>query len=100
MGIGDNGRGTTRKHGPSKLRGRNHRGLDVDVGIDESRADIAPFKINLSLSVIRLTDTDDSVPSNGNVSLDDLAGEYIDNPSVAKQKVSRFVATGDGEKAT
>jgi hypothetical protein len=71
----------------------------VDVGINEARADVPPPEIDLVLSVMGQPNANDDVPRDGDVSSDDLTGEDVDHTPIAKQKISRFIATGDGEKA-
>jgi hypothetical protein len=71
----------------------------VDVSINEARAHVPPPKIDLLRSVVEQPDANDGIPRDGDVSFDDLTGEDIDHTPIAKQKISRFIATGDGEKA-
>jgi hypothetical protein len=60
--------------------------------IDEARADIPPSEIDLLIRIVGQPDANDALPSDGDISLDDLTCENVDHSPIAKQKVSRFVA--------
>jgi hypothetical protein len=69
--VGDDRRRAVRQDGTGELGRRGQRRLDVDVAVDQPRADVAAREVDLKLPVVA-ADADDVLAEDGDVGGDDL----------------------------
>ena len=96
--VGNDGRGTRGEHDLREAFERQHRGLDVDVGIDEPRHQHAPPRVHGLLANVA-SDAGKPPVRHGHVALEPFPREDAEHARVAHHQVGGFVAASHGEEA-
>jgi hypothetical protein len=72
---------------------REHRDLDVQVGVDQVRAHVPALQID-DLARLEVSEPDDAVAAQRDGRVHDLVREHVDDPAVAEQHVGLDAAAG------
>ena len=93
MGVGDDGGAPMGDQQPAQLLRGEVRGLDVDMAVDEAGDGIPPAGVHLFLSGVG-AHTGDLAAAQGDVPLDELSGEHIEDLAVLDHSVRRDGPSG------
>ena len=96
--VGDDGRRARGEHDLGEALERQHRGLDVDVGIDEPRHQHAPPRVQGLLANVA-SDAGKATIGHGDVALEPFPREDAEHARVAHHEVGGLVAASHGEEA-
>ena len=94
MRIGDDRRGPVRQNSADELAGRDERGFQMDVGVDEAGANDLAADIILHLTGI-VAHADDLSLGHGNIPMAKLIGKHIDVRGILQHKICLPAARGD-----
>ena len=86
MRVDDDRGRSVGKDGPGKFRNGHHARFDVDVAINQPRAEEIAFHID-DLFCLVITEADNHALPDGDIRPFDLARKDIDHPSVLDQKI-------------
>lgn len=79
MGVPDRGRDAMWQHATIELGGREKRGFDVAMRVDEARHHDLAGGIDLALAAIAVFHADDAIPANRNVAKLQRSGDEIED---------------------
>ncbi len=71
--------------------------LDVDVGVDQAWGHVSAGQVHLLPALVARPDAGDAILEDGDVRFFDLAGEDVDQASVAQDEIRGGVSSGHGE---
>ena len=92
MWVCDHRSGTVGQHCLLESRTTEHGAFDVDMPIDQARADIFAVQINFFPAMIR-THAHDRISADGNISGVDLIGKHIDNSGIFQNQISQSISS-------
>ena len=90
--VCDHRSGTVGQHCLLESRTTEHGAFDVDMPIDQARADIFAVQINFFPAMIR-AHAHDRISADGNISGVDLIGKHIDNSGIFQNQISQSISS-------
>ena len=92
MGVPDRRRHAMRQHATVELGGREKRGFDVAMRVDEARHDDLAGGIDLARAAIAAFDADDAVPANRDIASLERAGDEVEDAAPLDDEIGDGVA--------
>jgi hypothetical protein len=96
--VGDDGRRPERQHEPRELGGKQLRGLEMHVCVDEPGDDVRAVRVE-RLGTVVLAEPGDYAVADGHVDLEPLACEDREHSATTDDEIRRLVPARHGETA-
>ena len=91
MGVGDDGGGAVGQYRLGKGRWAEHGAFDMNVPVNQPRADIPSVQLHFPLSCVAAHAHDDAI-ADGHISLLHLAGKHVDDAGIFQHQLRRAIS--------